>query len=296
MESTRFTKMHGIGNDFILIDADAEPLPEDRLPEISRRLCHRKFGIGGDGLILVLPTDLTDPTDRSDFRMRMFNPDGSEAEMCGNGIRCFAKYVYDRGLIDSEQITVATLAGEMKLDLRIEGRRVGSVRVDMGAPVLDRHQIPMSGEGPSPVIGEDISVEGERYAITAVSMGNPHAVIFTDDVSSVPLEQVGPQIERCPLFPARTNVHFVKVQSSDELTMRTWERGAGATLACGTGACASVVASALNGLAGRRVTAHLPGGDLLIEWAQDNHVYMTGPATEVFEGEIDLGIRIPAAV
>jgi len=282
--------MHGIGNDFILIDADAEPLPEDRLSEISRRLCHRKFGIGGDGLILVLKSSA------SDFRMRMFNPDGSEAEMCGNGIRCFAKFVYDRGLTDSEQITVATLAGEMKLDLRIEDRRVGSVRVDMGQPVLDRQKIPLSGNGRSPVIGEEVSIEGETYAITAVSMGNPHAVVFTDDVSGVRLEQVGPKIEHFPLFPARTNVHFVEVHSSDELTMRTWERGAGATLACGTGACASVVASAINGRTGRRVTAHLPGGDLQIEWAEDDHVYMTGPATEVFEGEIELGLRIPSAV
>ena len=290
MQLTRFTKMHGIGNDFVMIDALAEPLPENQLPEISRRLCHRKFGIGGDGLILILRSN------GSDFKMRMFNPDGSEAEMCGNGIRCFAKYLYDHGLTDSERIRVETLAGEMVLDLQVEDRRVRTVRVDMGRPQLRRDEIPMAGSGASPVIAEPITMDGNTYAVSAVSMGNPHAVIFTDDVARISLEQIGPKVENHPLFPARTNVHFVQVHSADELTMRTWERGAGATLACGTGACASVVASALNGMTGRRVTAHLPGGDLFIEWADDDHVYMTGPAEEVFEGEIDLGIRFPAPV
>ena len=296
MNPTRFTKMHGIGNDFVMIDALADPLTEDQLPAISRRVCHRKFGIGADGLILVLRSGQSDMSDKSDFKMRMFNPDGSEAEMCGNGIRCFAKYLYDHGLTDSERIRVDTLAGVMILDLQVEDRCVRAVRVDMGRPQLRRDEIPMAGSGASPVVGESISTDGQAYAVTALSMGNPHAVIFTEDVSRILLEQVGPNIENHALFPARTNVHFVQVHAPDELSMRTWERGAGVTLACGTGACASVVASALNGLTGRRVTAHLPGGDLLIEWAADDHVYMTGPAAEVFEGEVDLALRIPARV
>jgi diaminopimelate epimerase len=293
MQATRFTKMHGIGNDFVMVDADPESLvsfADSELHEISRRLCHRKFGIGGDGLILVLPSD------SADFRMRMFNPDGSEAEMCGNGIRCFAKYVYDRGKTQSEQITVDTKAGVMRLDLEVEGQRVSNVRVDMGRPILRREHIPMTGAGPSPVVDESISVDGEPYRLTAVSMGNPHVIIFTDDVSAVPLERIGPRIETHAFFPARTNVHFVQIHSPREITMRTWERGAGATLACGTGACASVVASALNEYTGRSVLAHLPGGDLRIEWSEDDHVYMSGPAETVFQGEIELGIRVPAGL
>ena len=288
MDITRFTKMHGIGNDFVVIDAHYRALPEDTLPEISRRLCHRKFGIGADGLILILDSD------SADFRMRMFNPDGSEPEMCGNGIRCFAKYVHDHGLTSDRRITVETGAGILPLDLQVSEHRVDSVRVDMGPPYLRRDEIPMGGSGSSPVIGEHIVVDGTDFALTAVSMGNPHAVIFTDDAAAIPLDRVGPRIETHPLFPARANVHFVQVQSTEEITMRTWERGAGATLACGTGACASVVAAILNGRTGRRVLAHLPGGDLLVEWTEDNHVYMTGPAVEVFEGEIDLQLRVPS--
>ena len=186
MNMTRFTKMHGIGNDFVMIDDMAESRPDETLPEISRRLCHRKFGIGGDGLILILPAE------SADFRMRMFNPDGSEPEMCGNGIRCFAKYVFDHGLTDSESITVHTGAGILMLELHVEGNRVDSVRVNMGPPYLQRDQIPIAGAGASPVMGELISIDGREFAITAVSMGNPHAVIFTNDVQQIPLEQIGP--------------------------------------------------------------------------------------------------------
>lgn len=278
----KFTKMQGIGNDFVMVNCIMNSLPEADLPAISRRFCDRKFGIGGDGLILVLPSK------QADFRMRMFNPDGSEAEMCGNGIRCFAKYVFDRRLIAEPQVKVETLAGVKMLKLLTRGGKVEAVKVDMGQPRLLRSEIPMRGDDNNRVIGEPLKVDGRRFDITAVSMGNPHVMIFTDDIDNFAVERYGPQIENHRAFPQRTNVQFVQVCSNSEIVLRTWERGAGVTLACGTGACAAAVASTLNDKTGKRVQVHLRGGDLLIEWNGDNRVMMTGPAEDVFEGDIPL--------
>lgn len=278
----KFTKMHGIGNDFIIVDAIHHPIEETKIAEVSQRLNHRKFGIGGDGLILVLPSKI------ANFRMRMFNPDGSEAEMCGNGIRCFAKYVFDHGDYTDTQLKVETGDGVKTLRLNLRGGRVESVRVDMGQPHLLRSEIPMRGDDNGKVIGESLKVEGQKFEITAVSMGNPHVVIFENSLEGFPVAKYGPAIENHKSFPKRTNVHFVQVHNTSEITMKTWERGAGETLACGTGACASVVACILNDKTSRNVLTHLPGGDLRIEWLGDNRVVMTGPAEEVFGGEVGL--------
>lgn len=278
----QFTKMHGIGNDFVMLDCIHNALPEDRLPDISRKLCDRRFGIGADGIILVLPSKV------ADLRMRMFNPDGSEAEMCGNGIRCFARYAFDRKLVDDTAMKVETAAGVKALKLLTRGGRVEAVRVDMGQPRLRRGEIPMRGDDAEQVVAEALKVDGRKFEVTAVSMGNPHAVIFVDHLDSAMVERFGPQIEQHRAFPQRTNVHFVKACSTSEIVVRTWERGAGITLACGTGACATVVAGALNGRTGKRVNVHLPGGDLLVEWTGDNRVMMTGPAEEVFEGQTEI--------
>ncbi len=276
----KFVKMHGLGNDFIMVNNLEEKLPEARLPELAARWCDRHFGVGADGLILV------DPSKVANFRMRIFNPDGSEPQMCGNGIRCFAKYVYDRRLHPEPFVKVETLAGVMGLKLTVAARRVESVRVDMGEPVLERKLIPLRGDGASPVVGEKLQAAGRKFDITCVSMGNPHCVIFVENVAAFPVEKIGPEIETHKTFPQRTNVEFIEVINRDTLKMRVWERGAGITLACGTGACAAAVASALNQHTGRSVTVKLPGGDLFIEWNGHNHVYMTGPAEEVFEGEL----------
>jgi diaminopimelate epimerase len=278
----KFTKMHGIGNDFVVVNALTDALDETLLSDISRKVNDRKFGIGGDGLILVLPSKI------ADFKMRMFNPDGSESEMCGNGIRCFAKYLYDRKLITEPQVKVETLAGVKLLKLQLRAGRVETVRVDMGTPHLKRSEIPMRGDEAEKVIGEGLKAEGHRFEITAVSMGNPHVVIFEDRLDSLPLSRFGPAIENHKSFPERTNVHFVRVCNPAEIVLRSWERGAGETLACGTGACAAVVACALNNKTTRTVLVHLPGGDLRVEWLGDNRVLMTGPAEEVFEGDIPL--------
>jgi len=276
----KFTKMQGIGNDFVMLNCLTHDLSEDRLPELSRVLNDRKFGIGGDGIILILPSKV------ADLRMRMFNPDGSEAEMCGNGIRCFAKYAFDRRLIDEPQLKVETAAGVKTLRLILRSGKVEAARVDMGQPHLRRSEIPMRGDEAERVVAEPLKVDGRRFEITAVSMGNPHVILFEDNLDTAGIARFGPQIENHKSFPQRTNVNFVKVCSNSEIVVRTWERGAGITLACGTGACASVVASVLNNRTGKRVTVHLPGGDLLVEWTGDNRIMMTGPAEEVFEGEI----------
>ena len=276
----KFTKMHGIGNDFVVVNALSDAPDEARLPEISRKINDRKFGIGGDGLILVLPSKV------AEFKMRMFNPDGTEAEMCGNGIRCFAKFVYERKLIPDQQVKVETLAGVKVLKLLTRGGRVEQVRVDMGSPRLLRSEIPMRGDDNERVVAEPLKAEGRRFDITAVSMGNPHVVIFEENVDTVPVARFGSAIENHKSFPQRTNVHFVQVCGPGEIIIRTWERGAGETLACGTGACACVVAAVLNNRTGRAVDVHLPGGDLRVEWTGDNRVLMTGPAEEVFEGTI----------
>ncbi len=281
-----FTKMHGIGNDFVMVDclgADGPAL----LAEAQQRavfLCDRKFGVGGDGVIALLPGRT------SAFEMQMFNPDGSEAEMCGNGIRCFAKYLFGRGLTQgSSKISVETGAGLLHLQITAgPDGKAEAVRVDMGEPVLKPSQVPtVLSEGDAPIINAPLDLGELTLGVTTVSMGNPHAVTFVGDVQSYPVESIGLQVEHHPAFPRRTNTEFIQVVSDHEIIFRVWERGAGATLACGTGACAAVVACVLNGKTGRNVLVHLPGGDLDIEWSEsDNHVYMTGPATEVFRGEI----------
>lgn len=274
----KFVKMHGLGNDFVLIEA---PRIED-YASLARRICHRRFGVGADGLIVILPSE------QADLRMRIFNPDGSEPEMCGNGIRCFASYVFEAGMVQKTEFTVETLAGIIKPLLILEGDKVAAVQVDMGKPRLERSEIPMLGEG-SPVINETITIEGTSWQGTCVSMGNPHCVFFVNDVEQAPVATVGPTVEHHPLFPQRTNVEFIEVLNPTELKMRVWERGAGETMACGTGACAATVAAALTGRSERRVTVHLAAGDLQIEWSpDDDHVYMTGPAEEVFRGEFPL--------
>ncbi len=278
----QFTKMHGIGNDFVVIDSLKRSFSEEELPELSRTLCDRRFGVGGDGLILVLPSK------HGHVMMRMFNPDGSEAEMCGNGIRCFAKYIYDRQIVPETSINVETMAGMKPLKLTLKGGKVSEVCVDMGCPELTPELIPVKTADAGPVIGLPLKVGGRRVDVTCVSMGNPHAVAFADDVDSIPLEKLGPLIETHKIFPKKTNVHFVQIISQYEIKMRTWERGAGITLACGTGACACAVASHLNKLTGRSVLIHLPGGDLQVEWTGGNRVLMTGPAEEVFTGELSL--------
>jgi diaminopimelate epimerase len=292
--SVPFIKMHGLGNDFVMIDClENEVLPEELLSDFSQAACDRHFGVGADGVILIMPDTA------ADYRMRMFNPDGSESEMCGNGIRCFGKYLYDAGLVGADKVSVATSAGLQQIEIQETGAGRGArqlqVRVDMGSPRLLRSQIPMTsleGNGADhQVINEPFQVDDQTLRITAVSMGNPHCVIFVDDVESVPLKELGFKIEHHEMFPARTNVHFVQVMGTHKLWMRTWERGAGDTLACGSGACSVAVAAALNGKlpqANRRALVHLPGGDLDIEWASNDHVYMTGPANTVFDGEIDL--------
>jgi diaminopimelate epimerase len=287
-----FVKMHGLGNDFVMLDGlDELPVAEERLSEFAEAVCDRHFGVGGDGIILIQRDS------DADFRMRMWNPDGSESEMCGNGIRCFAKYLYDAGHIGSGSVSVATAQGLQHIEIPDDAQRGArdlQVRVDMGAPRLTRSQIPMApyeGNGHDhTVIDEPLEVDGHELRITAVSMGNPHVVIFVDDVESVQLKELGFAIEHHETFPQRTNVHFVQVVGPHKLWMRTWERGAGDTLACGSGACSVAVAAALNNKLPqdkRSALVHLPGGDLQIDWAQNDHVYMTGPATSMFSGQID---------
>ena len=275
----KFTKMHGLGNDFILLNCLEDIV--DNPSELAQEMCDRNFGIGADGLVLVLPSEV----EEADFRMRIFNPDGSEPEMCGNAIRCFAKYLYERDLTTKTDLNVETLAGIIKPKLILEDGAVQLVKVDMGQPRLKRSEIPMKGEESEQVVKEPLNVAGEEFEVTCVSMGNPHCVIFVDDADEAPVRELGPKIETHDLFPEDINVEFIEVVNEEELEMRVWERGAGVTLACGTGACGSTVAAILNDLTQRKVTVHLLGGDLVIEWADDDHVYMSGPATEVFTGD-----------
>lgn len=274
-----FTKMNGLGNDFIVV-AGEQQLPGNAA-ELAIELCNRFFGIGADGLVYILPSEI------ADFRMRIINSDGSEAEQCGNAIRCVAKYVYDNGLTNKEEITIETLgAGAQKVQLTVSDAKVHSVRVDMGEPILNGLQVPTTVDA-EPVIQHPIEVDGREFRFTAVSMGNPHCVIYVDDAVNFDLNVWGPKLETHPMFPRKINVEFVTVNSRTHTDMRVWERGAGPTLACGTGACATVVASVLNGATDRTATVSLKGGDLLIEWNEsDNHVYMTGPASEVFRGTL----------
>ena len=272
-----FTKMHGLGNDYVYVNCFTETVSDP--PALARKISDRHFGVGGDGLILILPSD------DADVRMRMFNADGSEAQMCGNGIRCVAKYAWEHGLTRANPLAVETLAGVKTIDLELGADdKVAAAVVDMGEPILEPPEIPV--KIPQKRIVElPIRTTTHAFNMTCVSMGNPHAVMYVKDVAAVPLEDVGPQIENHPLFPERVNAHFVQVHSDGEVTMRTWERGSGITLACGTGASAVCVAGVLAQKTARQILAHLPGGDLRLEWREaDNHVYMTGPATEVFSG------------
>jgi diaminopimelate epimerase len=276
----RFTKMHGIGNDYVYVSTFDQEAPADPA-KLAVAVSDRHYGIGGDGLILIMPPERRD----ADARMRMFNADGSEGEMCGNGIRCVAKYLHDHGVARKDRLRIETGRGVLTLDLGVEGGQVRRVRVNMGTPILDPSRIPtlLSGEPP---IDAPVAIDGRTFAVTAVSTGNPHAVIYVEDVAAFPLETLGPRLENHPAFPKRVNVHVVQVAGPGEVTMRTWERGSGITLACGTGACAVCVAGVLTGRSGRRILAHLPGGDLELEWAGDDaQVFMTGPATEVFSGD-----------
>ncbi|MDP2752788.1 MAG: diaminopimelate epimerase [Nitrospirota bacterium] len=306
-----FTKMHGLYNDFILIDCLKEefritppqspPSEADQggemrgylseLGELSKRLCNRRFGIGADQLLLLYPSSI------ADFKMRIFNADGSEVEMCGNGMRCLAKYIWDRNLSDKNILNIETLAGIIRPEKAGE-----MVRVDMGGPIFEPEKIPvipphpplvkggwgdLKKEGQGAIIDYPLKIADREFNITCVSMGNPHAIIVVDDVSNFPVPYYGPLIENHQLFPRKTNVEFIEVLNTSEIKMRVWERGSGETMACGTGASASAVASNIKGLTEKKVVVHLLGGDLFIEWASDNHVYMTGPAMEVFEGIIE---------
>ena len=274
-----FTKMHGLGNDFVLLNCLDETVDEPA--NLAQEMCDRNFGVGADGLVLILQSEV----EEADFRMRIFNPDGSEPEMCGNAIRCFAKYLYERDLTTKTNLSIETLAGIIKPELILEDEEVKLVKVDMGQPRLKRNEIPMKGEENQQVVKDPLYVDGEEFDITCVSMGNPHCIIFVDDADEAPVTEIGPKIETHELFPEDINVEFIEVVNKEEIEMRVWERGAGVTLACGTGACASTVASILNDYTERKITVHLLGGDLVIEWGADNHVYMSGPATEVFTGD-----------
>jgi diaminopimelate epimerase len=282
-QKIQFSKMHGLGNDFVVVDAVRQRFELD-YANFAQAVCDRHFGIGGDGLILVLPSD------HSDLRMRIFNSDGSEPQMCGNGIRCFAKFAYEEGLIQKDVLSVETLAGVMVITMGVTDGHVSAVEVDMGPPRLRRAEIPMVGGDPAGhVLCEPVTVHGRTFEVTAVSMGNPHAVVFVPSTEDIEIDVVGPLFEHHALFPERTNTEFVQIVSRTEAIMRVWERGAGETLACGTGACAVAVAGILNGLLEPKVTVHLPGGDLLIEWQKgDNHVIMSGPAALVFKGELEI--------
>lgn len=278
----KFTKMHGCGNDYIYVDGSREKIPAEKKPELVKKLSDRHFGIGGDGVIFI------NPSNEADFEMEMYNMDGSRGEMCGNGIRCVAKFVYDKGLTDKNKISVISCGKIKYLDLIVEEGKVSTVKVNMGAPVLKAVDIPVISDQEQ-VISERIEVENNIYEMTCVSMGNPHAVIFVEDVSDFPIEKIGPLFEKHVRFPNYINTEFVKVLDDKTVEMRVWERGTGETLACGTGACATVVACVLNGLTKEEVTVKLLGGNLQIQWdRKENVVYMIGPAATVFKGEISI--------
>jgi diaminopimelate epimerase len=276
----KFTKMQGLGNDYVYVNCFKETI--ENPPEMAKKVSNRNFGIGSDGLIMINPSDV------ADFEMEMYNADGSRSEMCGNGIRCVGKYVYDYGLTEKEHISVETLAGIKYLDLTVEDGKVKLVKVDMGNPELVPANIPIVADGDR-VIDEPINVNGTEYRMTGVSMGNPHAVVYVEDVKGLDIEKIGPAFENHERFPNRVNTEFVKVLDRNTVEMRVWERGSGETMACGTGACAVAVACILNGLTEDKVTVKLLGGDLQIEWDKEaDKVYMTGPAEVSFDGEINL--------
>ncbi len=276
----KFTKMHGCGNDYVYVNCLQEQINHPE--KVAQYVSDRHFGIGSDGLILIYPSEI------ADFRMAMYNLDGSQGKMCGNGIRCVAKYVYDYGLTGKTSISIETLAGIKYLDLTVKDGKVELVRVNMGAPILEPQEIPVK-LGSDRCIAETLEAGGREYEITAVSMGNPHAVIFVEDTGSLPLAEIGPGFEHHALFPEGVNTEFVQVLNRREINMRVWERGSGETLACGTGTCAAVVACVLNGLTDQEVTVHLLGGELMIWYDREqNTVWMTGPAAVVFDGVIDI--------
>jgi len=274
----KFTKMQGTGNDYLIIDSRKRSVPN--LKKLAVSISNRHYGVGSDGILILLNSKT------ADYRMRIFNPDGSEAEMCGNGIRSFAKYLYDNRIITKKQVDIETAAGIKKLVLNVTNKKVRSVVVNMGAPILQRERIPMIGK-PGMVINEALRLDdGTTFDITSLSMGNPHLVVFVEDIDRFPVEKYGPLLENHPLFPNRTNVEFVKVISRKEVSQRTWERGTGETLSCGTGASAVTAACILNKITDRKILIHLRGGDLKTEWREDdNNIYLTGPAVEVFRGE-----------
>lgn len=274
----KFTKMHGCGNDYVYVNCFKEQVADPS--QLAIQVSDRHFGIGSDGLILICPSE------QADFRMRMFNADGSEGKMCGNGVRCIAKYVYDYGLTDKTTISIETKGGIKYLELHVEDGKVQTVKVDMGEPILNAKEIPVDWKAEK-MIGEKVTIDGQEYEMTCVSMGNPHAVVWVEDTASLPLEKIGPVFETHPMFPERVNTEFVQILNKKEVNMRVWERGSGETLACGTGACATAVACILNGKTEEEVVIHLLGGDLKIQYdKKTKHVFMTGPATTVFDGEI----------
>ena len=281
-----FTKMEGLGNDYVYINCTKHDI--SNASQLAKIISDRHFGIGSDGLILIKNSK------KADFRMQMFNSDGTEAEMCGNGIRCVGKYVFDKGLTDKTTLKIETLAGIKKLKLNVENGKVKTVKVDMGEPILENNLIPIKdgkiykSKGEIQFYKVNIEIDGDLKELTCISMGNPHSIVFTKDVGRLNIEKYGPIIEVDSHFPNKVNVEFIEIIDKHNIKMRVWERGTGETLACGTGACASVVASVLNGYTERNVTVELLGGKLDIEWnKEDNHVYMTGPAKTVFEGQLD---------
>ncbi len=272
----QFTKLHGLGNDYLFIDTAKYPIAD--APALSRAMSHRHLGAGADGIILIGPGK-----NGADFSMRIFNADGSEAETCGNGIRCFAKYVYERGMTKKTDFTIDTLAGPNRVTLTVDRGVVDRVRSNMGKPKFDRAEIPMVG-APGRVLEEPIDVGGTTMKVTCANIGNPHAVFFVDDATKVPLAEIGPKVEHHPAFPQRTNVEFVTVQDRANIVMRIWERGSGITMASGSGSCGAALACMITGRTGRRINVHLVYGALTIEWADDGYVYQEGPATEVYTG------------
>lgn len=278
----KFTKMHGLGNDFIIFD-ERQKISDVDFKALTPQICDRNMGVGADGVIRVLPSK------NADYRMEIINSDGSIPEMCGNGIRCFAKYVFEHSPEHKEVFSVETPAGLIIPAIEIQNKKVVAVEVDMGEPILEPVKIPVKNFEKGPVLNQALEAAGQKFVFSAISMGNPHVVIETDKLSEIKVSEIGPQIEHHAWFPARTNVHFITVNSRTEITVRHWERGAGETLACGTGACACVVAMVLNGKVDRKVNVKVPGGVLKIVWDADtNHVLMTGPAAKVYEGDINL--------
>ena len=275
-----FTKWQGTGNDFVMIDCLKEP--EADYVSAAVELCDRHYGIGADGILLVLPSD------KADIRMQIINADGSEAEMCGNGIRCFASYVYEKGYVKFEEFTVETGAGILVPKIMEKHGAESMVKVDMGEPILEGEKIPVAGYGMNRIVAEPITVKDKEFKMTCVSMGNPHCVIFVDDAENFPIHEYGPLVERHEKFPKRVNAEFIQVIDRKHLRMRVWERGAAVTLACGTGACATTTAAILNDFTDRNIEIQLDGGKLNIEWADNNHLYMTGPAVQVFAGTYNL--------